>query len=438
MPVYYDKPEIFQNAAQDPANFAQLDFYLVKNEVAQYPVWNVFDQLYGKIDWITNQGNIMKGSTPQRSPVGRSFFFPNAVTTVANKDIYQVTESLEVASVYVHKYESFIFNFLPNFTAFWDTYLQFQNKDLVRQIANSNNQFIETNMFFNAAYVYLCGTGLTSGNPIAMGNATGNAANSKTWAWTVATINGNAGNGGVLQNLTLRDIYVMSMAGSEDLAIPPFMGVRNMPKDNDGMKEKYVLAISSEDWMNLTFDPDVQLLKPLNLDLLFNDFKGLLFGTTTCKILKYPVRFSTQNVYAGDGATVVYSPGQPIPPEIFDVTDSKWKPNPYYTSLQSANTAMGWFLGDSFGKSIKVGPPPKEFANKDMSAQKFYSMKWNGEIRLTDQFLLTLSDGSQELNDYGENLKFRSKLTHGWLVGERRNAFPIFIKRKRPVLLANA
>ena len=83
MPVYYDKPEIFQNAAQDPANFAQLDFYLVKNEVAQYPVWNVFDQLYGKIDWITNQGNIMKGSTPQRSPVGRSFFFPNAVTTVA-------------------------------------------------------------------------------------------------------------------------------------------------------------------------------------------------------------------------------------------------------------------------------------------------------------------------------------------------------------------
>lgn len=436
MPVYYDKPEIFQNGAQDPQNFAMLDFYLVKNEVAQYPIWNVFDQLYGKIDWITNQGNVMKGSTPQRSPVGRSFFFPNAVTTVANKDIYQVTESLEVASVYVHKYESFIFNFLPNFNAFWDTYLQFQNKDLVRQIATSNNQFIETNMYFNAINVYLCGTGLTSGNPTAMGNATGNAANSKTWAWLLGVIAGNAGNGGVLQQLTLRDIYVMSMIGAEDLAIPPFMGVRNMPKDNDGMKEKYVLAISSEDWMNLTFDPDVQALKPLNLDLLFNDFKGLLFGTTTCKILKYQVRFSTNNIYAGDGVTVVYSAGQPIPPEIFDVTDSKWKPNPYYTSLVSANISMGWFLGDSYGKSIKVGPPPKEFANKDMSAQKFYSMKWNGEVRLTDQFLLTLSDGTQELNDYSENLKFRSKLTHGWLVGERRNAFPVLIKRKRPVLIA--
>jgi len=375
----------------------------------------------------------MKGSTPQRSPVGRSFFFPNAVTTVANKDIYQVTEHLEQASVMVHKYESFIFNFLPNFTAFWDTYLQFQNKDLVRQIACSNNQFIETNMWFNASYMWLCGTGLISGLPIAMGNIAGNAANSKTANWLLGVIAG-VGNQGVLQQLTLADVYSMCMSGSEDLAIPPFMGVRNMPKDNDGMKEKYVIAISSEDWMNFLVDPLVQSLKPLNLDLLFNDFKGLLFGTTTVKILKYPIRFSTVNIL-DTGGDIIYAAGTPIPPEVFDNTDNKWKPNPYYTSLVSAPIAVGWFLGDSYGKSIKVGPPPKEFAAKDMGAQKFYSMKWNGEIRLTDQFLLTLADGSQELNDYGENLKFRSKLTHGWLVGERRNAFPILIKRKRPTLL---
>lgn len=433
MPVYYDKPEVFGNNTIDQAQFAQLDFYLVKNEVAQYPVWNVFDQLYGKIDWITNQGNIMKGSTPQRSPVGRSFFFPNAVTAVANKDVYQVTESLEQASVLVHKYESYIFNFLPNFTAFWDTYLQFMNKDLVRQIACSNNQFIETNMWFNAPYVYLCGTGLTSGNPTAMGNAALNAANSKTANWLLGVVAGASGNGGVVSNLTLRDMYRMAMAGAEDLAIPPFMGVRNMPKDNDGMKERYVFCLSSEDWMNLVFDPDVQKLKPLNLDLLFNDFKGLLFGTSTCKILKYPIRFS--NIAINDPAgNVLFAAGTPIPPEIFDQTDNKWKPNPYYTSLVSSPFGTGWFLGDSYGKSIKVGPPPKEFAGRDMSAQKFYSMKWNGEVRLTDQFLLTLADGSQELNDYGENLKFRSKLTHGWLVGERRNAFPFLVRRQRPIL----
>ena len=113
---------------EDVNRFNQLPFYLVKNEVKLFPVWNELDQLYGKIDWETNQGNIMRGVTPQRSPVGRSFFFPNDVTSVAKKDIYQVTESKKEARVKVHKYESFQFNFLPSFTAFWETYLQFANK----------------------------------------------------------------------------------------------------------------------------------------------------------------------------------------------------------------------------------------------------------------------------------------------------------------------
>ena len=100
MPAFYDMPSVFGNAnVEDTARFLQTPFFTVKNEVKKFPIWNTFDQLYGKIDWVTNQGNIMKGVTPQRSPVGRSFFFPNAVTQVANKDIYQVTQSVEQAVV---------------------------------------------------------------------------------------------------------------------------------------------------------------------------------------------------------------------------------------------------------------------------------------------------------------------------------------------------
>lgn len=436
MPAFYDKPSVFGNAIVEDVNrFNQLPFYLVKNEVKQYPIWNVFDQLYGKIDWQTNMGNIMKGVTPQRSPVGRSFFFPNAVTTVANKDIYEVTESVEQAVINVHKYESFQFNFLPSFTAFWETYIQFANKDIVEKIAISNNQFIETNMWFNASYVYLCGTGLIAGAPIQLGNANGNAAGSKTNNWLVATVNGTGGNAGVIQNLRLRDVYRAVMNLSEDLAAPSFQGVRNMPKDNDGVKDKYVLCTSSEGWMNFTYDPDVQTLKSINLDLLFNDFKGSLFGTVTVKILKYPIRFSEVDIKDPVG-TVLFSAGAPIPPEIFDPIDNKWKPNPYWTSLISAQFEINWLLGDSYCKTIKVGPPPKEFATTNMSAQKFYSMKWNGEVRLTDQVLITNSDGTIELNAYGENLKFISKLTHGYLVGERRYAFPMIVSRSRPAINA--
>ncbi len=442
MPSFYDMPSIFGNSVVEDVNrFNQLPFYLVHNEVKQFPIWNEFDQMYGRVDWETNQGNVMRGVTPQRSPVGRSFFFPNPVTQVANKDIYQVTESKEEAVVYVHKYGSFQFNFMPSFTAFWETYLQFANKDIVEKIAISNNQFIETQMWFNASYVYVAGSGLIGGSPIGLGNAALNVAGTKTAAWLVGITEGQGGNQGVLQNLRLRDVYNAVMNLQEDLAAPHFDKVNNMPKENEGIKGKYALFLSSEDWMNFTYDPDVTgvnggfpALKSINLDLLFEDFKGSLYGILTCKIKKYPIRYNTVDIKDTAG-NVLWAAGHPIDPEIFDPVDNKWKPNPYYTSLISAPFCVSWLLGDSYARTIKVGPPPKEFATTNMSAQKFYSMKWNGEVRLTDQVLITYPDGTIELNVYGENLQFISKLTHGYLPGERRYAFPILSRRVRPARL---
>ena len=437
MPSWYNQPSTFGNATvEDVSRFNQLPFYLVKNEVKQFPTWSVFDQLYGDIDWQANEGNIMKGVTPQRSPVARSFFFPNAITTVPNKDVYQVTESVEQTQLYMHDYESFQFNFLPSFTIFWKNYLQFANTDIVRQIAVSNNQFIETNMWFNSPYVYICGqTGLTYGNPQAMGNNAGTAAYSKTNSWLINTVQGSAGVAGVGNNLRLRDVFNAFMALQEDLAAPSFDGAKNMPKDNEGLRNKYVLLIASEDFLNFAFDPDVlnklQGLAPCDLNLLFNDFKGLLFGSLTCKINRYPIRFNISNVL-DPNANILYYAGAPIDPEIFDATDNKWKPNPYYTSRVSAPYTFNWILGADRAKTVKVGPPPKEFATTNMSAKKFYALRWNGEVQLTDQVLIFDSNNVPSLNNYGKQLKFISELTHGYLEGERRHAFPILSKRVRP------
>jgi len=434
MPAFYDKPAQFANAAvEDTDRFQKLPFYLVKNEVAQFPKWNVFEQLLSDIDWQPNEGNVMKGVTPQGSPVGRALFFPNAITTAPNKDIYQVSESVETAIVYMHDYESYQFNFIPSFNSFWKTYLQFANKDIVEKIGCSNNQFLETQMLQSATYMYLCGSGLISGCPTGTMNAAMTAAGSKTAAWLVGVT--QPGNGtGVLQNLTLRDVYNAALSLQEDLAAPPFEKARNMPVDNEGLKGKYVLVTSTEAWMNFMFDPDVQTLKPLNLDILFNEFKGLLFGTTTVKFNRFPLRFSLANVNDPNG-NLLYAAGTPIPPEIYDQTDSKRKPNPYYTSLISAPYEVAWMLGADFGKSIKVGPPPKEFATTNMASEKFYSLRWNGEVKLTDQVLIQYADGSYDLNHYGKQLKFISELTHGYLPGERRFAFPMVFERKRPTRL---
>jgi hypothetical protein len=270
-------------------------------------------------------------------------------------------------------------------------------------------------------------------------NAAYNAANSKTAAWLIAITQGTGGNTGAIQNLRLRDVYRAIMNLQDDLAAPSFSGALNMPKDNEGLKGKYALFCASEDWFNFTFDPDIlnklQGLAPCDLNLVFNDFKGVLFGTITCKIKKYPVRFNIANVLDPNGNTL-WSAGTPIDPEIFDPIDQKWKPNPYYTSLVSAPYAIAWLLGDNYCKTLKVGPPPKEFATKNMSGEKFYSLRWNGEVRLTDQILITNVDGSIELNDFGENLQLKAQLTHGLIPCERRFAFPIILSRSRPSVTA--
>ena len=99
-------------------------------------------------------------------------------------------------------------------------------------------------------------------------------------------------------------------------------------------------------------------------------------------------------------------------------------------------------MGADAFKTISVGPPPKEFASKSMSAKKFYSMKWNGEVTLTDQFLIPsgasgstgnpLSDtGTQDLNVYGDYLKFISQAVFGGIPGDARHCLPIIYKRRR-------
>ena len=283
MPSFYNLPGAFAPAIIQPNNlFAQLPFYLVHNEIQQYCVWTEFQQLYGSIPWQENMGSVMEAVTPQRSPVGRSFFFPNAITTASAKDIYQVTESNEQAILYKHKYGSFVFNFIPSFQVFWDKYIKFNSDDIVKQIALSDNQFIETQMWQNASYVYLCGTGLVSGAPTGTMNSTYTAANSKTANWLVATVNGTGGLPGVTQNLRLRDLLRAIQNLQDDLAAPSFSGVKNMPKDNEGLKGKYVLFCSSEDFYNFTTDPDVLSrtngFAPTSLDLIFDGFKGSFFG----------------------------------------------------------------------------------------------------------------------------------------------------------------
>ena len=440
--------------------FKKLSFYLARNEVALFPKWNTYDSLFGSIKWQPNMGDTLNGLVAVPSPVERITFAPNTLDTFPAKDQFTIGERYETAKLGAHRFESSRFRFLSNFESFWRDQLQYAHKDIVRQIALANNIFIRTLMYYQTPDVYICNQGLSSQETLATYSAkrafTGADVrlvdNGSDGITTTSSHGGNStisnSGGEIYRNdfchggsslagpLTLKDIYKAMLHLQEDVQAPTFERQQNSPKTSEMLKGKYVLICSTEAWSSLLWDADLKAgddgnnrLAPANMNLIHEGFAGDLWGKVTARFDPYPLRF------ADDGSFKA--------PQTVDTTSHKLVPNTNYTSISSdssdsiASSEVAFLVGADAFKTIAVGPPPKEFASKSMSAKKFYSMKWNGEVTLTDQFLIpnsgtALSDtGTQDLNVYGDYLKFISQAVFGGIPGDARHCLPIFYRRRR-------
>ena len=444
-------------------NFNKLDFYLVKNEVALFPRWNVYDTLYGSIKWQPNMGDTLQGLTPSPSPIQRSTFAPNVLADAPLKDIYKVGERNESAKLSYHRYESTRFRFLNSFESFWRDQLSYAHKDIVRQIQTSQNQFIRTLMWYQTPDVYIAddGGGRLSSSVDLPGAAakasltqdqirTIDADDDRTSATTAAIGEGGGqeyrdaicvGAGGTSAGLeagylTLKDIYQAMLVLQEDVQAPTFDRQFGTPKSSEMIKGKYVLVCSTEAWASLMWDADLagtggRRLAPANMNLINDGFAGDLWGKITVKFDPHPLRFIDNGAW--------------VNPQT--VTNNKVVPNSVYTAISDTATAsdtaasneVAFLCGADAFKAISVGPPPKEFASKNISKKKLYSMNWNGQIDLTDQFLVPTAsatsvdhtENSWDLNVYGDFLKFISQTIHGGIPGDARHCLPIVYRRRR-------
>ena len=447
-------------AAPYQNEFKKLEFYLARNEVAQFPKWNTYDSLFGSIKWQPNMGDTLNGLTAQPSPVERITFAPNTLDSFPAKDQFKIGERMETAKLGAHRFESHRFRFLSNFESFWRDQLQYAHKDIVRQIALANNIFTRTLMYYQTPDVYVCNRGLSSqltlasnhekraftGADVRLVNNAADGIGTTTSHGGSATVTNSGGESyrdqfshgatNVAGNLTLKDIYKAMLHLQEDVQAPTFDRLQNAPKDSEFIKGKYVLICSTEAWSSLMWDADLKAgddgnarLGSANLSLITDGFAGDLFGKVTAKFDPYPLRFTDNGSF--------------LSPQTVDGTTHKVVPNSNYTAISStqsdtkASLEVAFLVGADAFKTISVGPPPKEFASKNMSAKKFYSMKWNGEVTLTDQFLIpnsgtALSDtGTQDLNVYGDYLKFISQAVFGGIPGDSRHCLPIVYRRRR-------
>jgi len=461
------------NATATPhqPEFKKLSFYLARNEVAQFPKWNTYDSLFGSIKWQPNMGDTLNGLTAQPSPVERITFAPNTLDSFPAKDQFKIGERMETAKLGAHRFESHRFRFLSNFESFWRDQLQYAHKDIVRQIALANNIFTRTLMYYQTPDAYICGSGGTanglasqmtlgtdivkrafSGDDVRLVDNGGDGITTAISTDTGSVVDNVSNAGGQLWrnefgannpanragNLTLKDIYKAMLHLQEDVQAPTFDRLQNAPKNSEFIKGKYVLICSTEAWSSLMWDADLKAgddgnarLGSANLSLITDGFAGDLFGKVTAKFDPYPLRFADAGAW--------------IAPQTVDTDTHKVVPNPNYTAISADSDTIGsyevaFLVGADAFKTISVGPPPKEFASKNMSAKKFYSMKWNGEVTLTDQFLIPNSGtalsaaepgSGQDLNVYGDYLKFISQAIFGGIPGDARHCLPIIYKRRR-------
>ena len=351
-------------------------------------------------------GSELRGVRAEPTPVVRQHVRPNAITALPDKDVIEQKEVVNTATLKHKNFESKQIYFLPSFQDFRRTQIDPLMQDMSRQIAIYSDLFTRTVAWDTSPFVYFAGTGLVAA-PTGAGAKDGGflAANQAS----------------IKTNLTLPVIDNALAVLQNDLGATPFEGTVNTPKNNELLHGKYVLMCHPEDWQQLKWDPALKDLKSINMELAVDGFKGSLFGMVTTRPEKYPIRFNI----AADG-TVTFPD-----PETYEEATGITRPNTAYTSPSQGKYGVAWILGSQAYESIKVGPPPSEFASGSMSRDKFAALRWNGEVNLTKNVLVKYADGTLDTNKYGDVLQLFSRAAFGCIGLRPHNCLPIVFERKR-------
>jgi hypothetical protein len=415
---------------QDINLYNKLDFYFAKMQVEMKKGWPLWSKLLGKIRWQPNMGNTMRGVTKMPSPHLRQFAVPSPILngTLPKKDILDVRERKEDVTIYRHRFESQIMNFIPSFRDFFKDHVSAHSTDIAEKQLRYDDIYIRGNIFHQAPFVFLpdsaqaagslidapYGVGDDAGRSEANGYQSSNTAKTKVWLQAKLAEIGTPG------NLSFNALNLLLTIMENDLRIPYYSG-SDMPKDDAGLSGKYVLICSGEAWNQFLYDPWMLANKPIDMDVVHNGWKGSFFGRITTKIEDLPLRISADGTFPNPQT-------REVNPNAYNYQETI--NNPAYNN---APYEVAFLAGAQGYDSIEIGPPPSPFAGG--MPDGFGKMIWNGEIVMTKNILIPCTDDRNQLtydtNNYGEYLKLISQVTYGIMPKQRRNIIPIIFQRKR-------
>jgi hypothetical protein len=402
--------------------YNRLDFYLAKKQVDRRKWYATWGKFLGKVKWTPNMGDTMRTVVTEPSPHIRQFAFPNPISTASpKKDVIDIRERKMDDLVYRHRFESLVLNFVPDFRDFM-SHVNDNSKDIMEKEERFEDIFYRGRIFHNSPFVWIPNNvaGELVASPVGVGNAAGT--DGKTTAWLQAQM-AAIGNPGYLSMESLNKALTVA---ENDIGNLPFSGP-DVPKEDNGMMNKYALVTSTEAFNQFSLDPFLLNYKNCYLDIINGRFQGSLFGRLTTILEKFPLRMAADGTFPAPEI-------RELNPDAYNYQESV--PNPAYYGIAQAPYEIAFLVGADGYDVIEVGPPPAAFASNGMP-QGFGKMFWNGEVQLTKNFLVPCQqdDGTiiWQTNNYGEHLMFISQVTYGMRGYQKRNIVPIIFKRKRGI-----
>jgi len=417
MPNMVDLPRTAQLwTAQERDLYNRLPIYMTKVQVDFFKQFNKWAKLLKGVAWSPNMGFTMRGVHKEFSPILRSEAYPNPITSQPKKDVIEVREAKEEVQLYRQHIESNLFHFLPSFVDFLTDSIDKTTEDITQKMAVYSDQFYRTSIFQGSPAVWICGK--ASGTEL-----------TATPYWTSPTIS-KAKTAAEMQSMvaactdtiTLPTLHKIGQVMANDIGATFFSGdVMADGTDGAAFKGKMAFLSGMEVWQNFAFDQYLLGNRPLSMDVVTQGFTGSLFGMWTSSVERFELRVKADGTFPA--------------PEIVEENSSAYdfgerKMNPDYVN---ATHAIAFGIGGEAYKSIKVGPPPRDF--QGMSMKEFANLDWNGKVSITQNVMVPALDQNNaqilDTNKRGEYLQMLSDMVLGILPVRRRNIVPILYKRNR-------
>jgi len=415
MPLAIDLPRTTALwTEQDVNKFNKLPIYMAKIQTDFIKTYSRWPKLLASIPWQANMGNTMRGVSKRPAPIMTSQVLPQPITAMPRKNVIAVTEVSEDTILYRQDFESDLMHFLPNFADFLTDHVDKTNESMVEQIMVYVDQFYRAAIFHASPKVWICG------KAVPMTNVPYWTSPNIAFTKTAAILQGLIAQ--CTETLTSRQLSALSTAMYTDESIKPYSGnILADGTDGSQLKHKYALLTSSEVWENYVHDSFVQTNKTDSLNILTSGFFGAMGGRWTTMFERFELRIADDGTLPvpevlEDGATA-YNRGEPVV-------------NPAYAACKFG-VAFG--MGAEGYRSVKIGPPPKEWNGMDM--KKFARLDWNGKVDITQNVMVNGADANgalvQDTNKRGEFIQLIASIAMGIAPVRRRNVVPIIYKRAR-------